>query len=535
VERAAELERPTGARAVTPPAPGGRTALDRLRAAARRPETALFVLAFGSYAYFFQGGGWNANSRFDLVRAVVEQRTLRIDDYADNTRDLAFFGGHVYCEKAPGLSMLAVPVYSAVYPFAHGQRPRGRLIHFAAYLATVLTVSLPSAIAVALLFRIAVRLGAPAAAAAALAASYAFATLAFPYATLFYAHQLVAALMVAAFAVILTGRDRRGGLTARRLALVGLLLGYAIASEYPAALLAAVLGVYAAVVTRPWLRLGWVVAGAAVPLLGLAAYHAAAFGGPFTVPYAGSLDPNRQGGLFLGITPPDPAILMKVLFSIERGLLHHTPWLILAAPGIVGLFRRRATRLEGAVCLAAIAVGLAFNSALTKTPDDWRGGAGVGTRVLIPWLPFFVIAIAGLASPVRSDWLRRPLLRGIVAAAFAGLVTISASRMLLATAIRPEVNKVDDPFADYYLPLWRQDKVAVNTFAFHGGNTDPKYAWNLGERMGLQGRASLLPLASFAFAAGVWLVRTVHFNRMGSLRRSAGPIGSASSGSVHSA
>jgi hypothetical protein len=124
----------------------------------RRPEAALFVLALGTYAYFFQGGGWNANSRFDLVRAIVEEHTLVIDDYADNTKDLAFFRGHIYCEKAPGLSMLAVPVYAAVYPFAHGERPRGRLLHLAAYLATVFTVSLPSALAVVLLFRIAVRL-----------------------------------------------------------------------------------------------------------------------------------------------------------------------------------------------------------------------------------------------------------------------------------------------------------------------------------------------------------------------------------------
>jgi len=36
-----------------------------------RSEAALFVLALGAYAYFFQGGGWNANVRFDLVRALV--------------------------------------------------------------------------------------------------------------------------------------------------------------------------------------------------------------------------------------------------------------------------------------------------------------------------------------------------------------------------------------------------------------------------------------------------------------------------------
>jgi hypothetical protein len=67
-----------------------------------------------------------------------------------------------------------------------------------------------------------------------------------------------------------------------------------------------VIGLYATAVVRPWPRLGWIVLGAVVPLAGLATYHTLAFGGPFTVPYSVSADPNRQGGLFVGITPPDP-------------------------------------------------------------------------------------------------------------------------------------------------------------------------------------------------------------------------------------
>jgi hypothetical protein len=270
-----------------------------------------------------------------------------------------------------------------------------------------------------------------------------------------------------------------------------------------------VIGLYATAVVRPWPRLGWIVLGAVVPLAGLATYHTLAFGGPFTVPYSVSADPNRQGGLFVGITPPDPRLLLKILFSNERGLLHHTPWLALALPGLVGLIRRRATRLEGWTCLAAIGVGLVFNSALTRTPDDWRGGAGVGTRVLVPWLPFFAIAVAGAALPEWGAWSRARATRIAAAAVFTALVVPSASRMVLATAIRPEVNRVDDPFEDYYLPLWRADKVAVNTVPFHSGNNDPKFAWNLGELMGLEGRASLLPLAAFAVAGGGWVAWTV--------------------------
>ena len=132
----------------------------------------------------------------------------------------------------------------------------------------------------------------------------------------------------------------------------------------------------------------------------------------------------------------------------------------------------------------------------------------MGTRVLVPWLPFFAIAVAGVALPEWGDWSRARVTRIAAAVVFTALVVPSAGRMVLATAIRPEVNRVDDPFADYYLPLWRADKVAVNTVPFHSGNNDPKSAWNLGELMGLEGRASLWPLAAFAVSGAAWLAWT---------------------------
>src|SRR3989442_6775967 len=119
----------------------------------RRPEAALFVLALGAYAYFFQGGGWNANVRFDLVRALVEQRTVRIDGYETNTGDLAFRDGHYYCDKAPGLSLLATPAYAAVYPLAGERRLRGRFVSPPAWVCTVWAVALPSARAGVMVYR----------------------------------------------------------------------------------------------------------------------------------------------------------------------------------------------------------------------------------------------------------------------------------------------------------------------------------------------------------------------------------------------
>ena len=51
-----------------------------LSASPRRHDWIVFLLLLFSYAYFFQGGGWNQNSRFDQLRAIVEQGRLSIND-----------------------------------------------------------------------------------------------------------------------------------------------------------------------------------------------------------------------------------------------------------------------------------------------------------------------------------------------------------------------------------------------------------------------------------------------------------------------
>src|SRR5205823_780346 len=78
----------------------------------RRAHTALWLVGglFVGYAYFYQGGGWNQNSRFALVRAIVDEHTLRIDrtgvwDGHLITGDYARHDGHLYSDKAPGLAL----------------------------------------------------------------------------------------------------------------------------------------------------------------------------------------------------------------------------------------------------------------------------------------------------------------------------------------------------------------------------------------------------------------------------------------------
>jgi hypothetical protein len=87
----------------------------------------LFVLFCGAYA-LRRWADWNQNSRFDLTVAIVDHRTLSIDCCVANTGEYALYEGRTYSDKAPGLSLLAVPAYLlwrtvAALPPAVGARP----------------------------------------------------------------------------------------------------------------------------------------------------------------------------------------------------------------------------------------------------------------------------------------------------------------------------------------------------------------------------------------------------------------------------
>ncbi len=128
----------------------------------RKAAILLGLVAFLSFIYFYEGGGWNQNSRFDLLRAIVERHTLQIDAYHENTQDKAHFRGHYYSDKAPGLVFLAVPFALAARPVLRlmgvdPESPRGEVA--LSYLVSAGAVALPTALAGVCLFFLALRFG----------------------------------------------------------------------------------------------------------------------------------------------------------------------------------------------------------------------------------------------------------------------------------------------------------------------------------------------------------------------------------------
>ncbi|MBI2372356.1 MAG: hypothetical protein HYV07_00015 [Deltaproteobacteria bacterium] len=456
----------------------------------------MLILALGSYAYFEQGGGWNQNTRFDLTRALVERREASIDAYHSNTGDKAQKDGHYYADKAPGVSVLGAPVFGLVRALSFAsESPSGEQLRTAAWVVTLASVGVPSAVAAAALPTVLGAAGVPMSWATLLSVGYAIGTPAFAYSTLLYGHQLAAALLLLALAL---AQKCNSSADPRRAAGVGALLGAAVTVEYPCALLGLPIAVYAIREQRARdARIAWGLLGALPPLAALAAYHTVIFGGPLTTPYAFSTQPHRAMGLVMGLGFPTSEAIHELSIGPYRGLLRAAPWLAL---GVFGAFRGlRRTGTRALTTLSITVAGTAF--VLAASLVDWPGGWGVAPRHLVPAIPFVVI----LGAMGIEELGRRP------ATLVIALVLFSIIANLALTSVNPEVELgVTQPWSEVIWPGFSSGRLAQSTQSIvdhlprpYG----PAAASNFGQALGLEGLLSLAPLLSFWCACAFFLRR----------------------------
>jgi hypothetical protein len=474
--------------------------------ARHRPMLCLGAALFVAYAYFYQAGGWNQNTRFALVRAIVEQGTLRIDDTVHYqgrlvTGDLARYDGHVYSDKAPGLALVAVPPVAIVQPLLVEPTSRASIATLS-YLATVAAAGLPTVLAAVLVFWLAEALGATRGGALFAAAVFGLGTPAWCYATLLYGHALATAGVATAFACAVALRQRcnprRDWLLA---AALGVAAGWATITEYPCAIPAAIIALLALAhvfpggTARCTRVIVGVTAGALACAAVLALYNQAAFGGALTLGY------SKEEGFYgmkqgiLGVTYPKLDVLGEILLGRYRGLLYLAPVLAAAPLGFALLIRAPQSRLPG-IAAATIAVYyVLFNAAYFY----WHGGWSYGPRHVAPALPFLSVALAPLWS--RAKPIARAAL-GVLALYGAALTLVAVS----TTAQPPEYYKT--PVSQLLWPSFVSGKLSINYQSFVDDDLrkqrDPvAHAWNLGEKLGLAGHASLLPLFALWGVAGL--------------------------------
>lgn len=411
----------------------------------------LFALIWLSCAWF---GSWELNpnnsTRLFAAISLVEHGDATIDEFAPLTIDRAQFGAHVYTDKAPGMTLMALPAVaianavtgerSAALPKMIDDPALGHFMKLRLRLAAILSSALLTGLAAVALWSLARDITGNAKASLVAALAYGLGTPAWGWSTTIFGHASVAALfMIAIWAVwrATQAAPRRG-----MAALAGLALGWAVVVEFQAVLAGTVIGVWALwriralpAGTRLLLMLtlmgGGVVAG--LPMI---AYNLVAFGVPIKFGYSGvvGFDGMQQG--FFGLTYPKLPVLFELLFGPRRGLIWVAPILLLAPVGLMRWYRQPGHRPMVVMVLAVVAIILLINASYFY----WDGGFSTGPRHSVPALPLLALGLAPLYATLETARARAAML------VLLGL-SIAVNLMIAATEITvPDTA----PF-----PLWR--------------------------------------------------------------------------------
>ena len=426
---------------------------------------ALLAVVLFFYAYVIpRGPDHNPDSRLALTYSVVERGSVVVDEFIGTTLDRAVRDGHVYSDKAPGVSFWLAPIHALVRHLPLGQPGGDRFA--ARYLLTFLGIGVPAALFAVGLFHWLSRFVPETRPRWLAVVGLALGSPTYPYVVHAFGHVPAGMCLFMGAALLNAGGQRRviGG---------SVLLGLAGVFEYTTLLPALLLAAWATLRSPDRTRAACCLSGAIAPLAALGAYHSAAFGAPWRTGYA-FIDPNgpyasAQSRGVLGIGWPDLRVAVELLFGAHRGLVILAPWVALALAGCALAWRRGD---KGRPWVAATAMVLIPLQMVNAGYAVWDGGASWGPRHLTPALPFFcVVALRAVA--------RWPRLGIALVACSVALTTIGVTTGTLPPSERQST------VGDFVLPALGSGGI---------GNT-------LGGAAGLAGWWGLAPLG-VALAAG---------------------------------
>ena len=383
-----------------------------------RAYVLLFCTCFAAYALVFHGGSWNSTSRFALTLSIVRFGTVTIDEFAALTGDKAEALGHFVSDKAPGMSLLALPSTAAADRLLGAAGGNGELVTtilggrelgatpafgFLLWVATVATSGLFSALAVVAFCDLLIRLGARTRMALGFAFVFGLGTLQWGWSATFFGHATAGAFLVLALWAIVRLSDTAGATRLAFAGAAGLFAGSAFLTEFPTAiagLLLALFALWRVARDRPrqiFAVVCFAIIGAATPLFVLALYNEVAFGNPLHLSYASVVGfEGMSVGLF-GIGMPRPDVLYEIVFGGLRGIIWFVPVLIVLPLAMVIVGKRQPD-----VAIVSVAIVAAF-FLINAGYFYWDGGWSTGPRHVVPALGFLVLPIA-LAAGSMPRW-----------------------------------------------------------------------------------------------------------------------------------
>jgi hypothetical protein len=398
--------------------------------------------------FFDVWGDTNANSRLAVLFAIAEEHTFRIDHYRKMTIDWAKTpDGHYYSNKPPGPMLLALPLYWIwdkifVASPVRAERDAFRAKHAHALLRalSILFQVIPFLLLSGYALRRLEASGVSAIAIHVCAAAMLFGNTASLFMNSFCGHGLAAAFVLACCIL----------LTRERVAWAALCLGWAMLSDYSAAVLVPpFVFVTLACARRRFKELAHLTIGAALPAFIWVVYHSLYFGGLFNLPnkYQNPLFVETTENALWGIFGlPRLSIIAQLLFGPIRGVLWTQGWLLILVVGTWFLKTRQPQiKLLTRFLFSSFILLLLMNSAF----NNWHGGGTPGPRYLSSVFPAFGWLL-GLYYDRFSSWLSIPIRLFVVASCAFSIFIFATHRILTSETM---------PVWGFYLQFIRENPV----------------------------------------------------------------------------
>ena len=320
----------------------------------------IFFLSVYHYDYWTNG---NTVSRAVFVKAVVDDGTLNVDKYHEQSIDIAYVNGHYYSDKAPLPAIMAMPVYFFLQKigFTKGN-------HLIYTVGNFIGGSLPFALIILVTFFF-MKQKDPKPENIFLCSLPFISSFIFIYAGTFFAHALTSFLVLAAYILI---RKRENYF------LAGLLSGMAVLCEYPVFIIA-VIWTIQILINKKKIKPVLLFISGGIPFgIFLLIYNYSITGNALDFLYSHQQN-FPAGSENLGFSKlPRMEALLQLSLGIYRGILFFAPSLI----ALLFIFFRM-KNLRGAVILRdyfSIPCFIYFLAICTNVA--WYGGWCYGPRYL---------------------------------------------------------------------------------------------------------------------------------------------------------
>lgn len=418
----------------------------------------------------------NAASRAATVLSLYENKSLIIDKYKDAAGDVSFINGHYYANKAPLTSLFIYPFYAGfksagipelkdstlkkypIYIWEDAGFPDGR-----AYLLPKITPVLligdffcsviPFVLTLFLTLKVIKRTSDSLSPVAVVMLSF-YACFLFAYSATLTGHLLSGILVLGGFILIKNKKHL----------LSGLLVGLAIATEYPVGIVFPVWLLLIWLNEKKWKSMLLFTIGILPGIVIVLYYNYILTGHLTSTPYNYETHQNKENANDIGFNFPKLSALWGLVFTTYRGLLFYVPATIIMCWYLIKLFLKKTFKDISALFNTSIK-SYFFMTILTylllySAYYQWWGGWTFGPRYLIPMI--LVIMYEGvrfLCSQKISSWL-------FYAVTIAGLFMLWLDKATKIYMISDNPNLYGKPYfsiLNVILPDFMKHKYNTNT------------------------------------------------------------------------